>query len=292
MGTRTYHLAPNDGYPPGGSLELGRILTDPTDPSTCLNRDPISFTEAEMQKDVKKGWVDDNERSKKKAVGVWATFLQAMGVRAEASVHHNNQRKDRYSFETLETIFVDPTLDRLKECLKASSVQDYMTGGKRLRPVYMITGVKIARQSGAARTMSKEFSVHLSAGIDGTPTGASVALGPQINLSSSDSRSTTYRESSDFVFAYRIRELFYERGRPPVLSHRPFNKGTLYMEGNEEDGIDALQDGNEKHTSVFIPLDLAENDWPADSSYQNLLEAVDEADDEKCRLVFGKTILA
>ena len=101
-------------------------------------------------------------------------------------------------------------------------------------PIYMITGVKIAR--GATVNMIKEHEVggKMHLGVHGAPAGVPGAVGPKVAISSKKTEGPSFRDSSDFVFAYRLREIFYQKGQ---VKHKEYNKGALYTSSGEEEEL-------------------------------------------------------
>jgi hypothetical protein len=72
------------------------------------------------------------------------------------------------------------------------------------KPVYMVTGTKIA--SGAAVTYSEGQSMKNQAhlGIDATSASVPLSLGPKGHWNMKTDGNTSFKRESDFLFAYRL----------------------------------------------------------------------------------------
>lgn len=224
---KTYFLAPNFDYPPNGSLSLGRILSDPTDPGSCIDPDgQPPFPDNMQPRHVEKtDWKSERFRERGGLIGLWARFLQVVGVDAEASVNWSRTQDSVYSFAKLDTDTIDPTKEYVAQCVTTLLVAAFIIESNYKKPVYMITGVKTARGADAAFGKSRTMGANSQFGVVGTSTGAPAAGGPKMSFHTSDSEKTSFGGSADFVFAYRLREIFYEKGQ---VKHKEYNRGALY----------------------------------------------------------------
>ena len=279
---KTYFLAPNFDYPPSSNVSLGRIWTDPSDPGTCINPDgPLPFpSNMQVQHGYKTDWRNKISGEHKGLIGVWARFLQIVGLDAEAHVTWRSSKGATYDFKKLDTDFIDPTLEYYKSSVVVPSVAGHIIDTKFTKPIYMITGVRIARGAEVEQAHSKEAETHLKIGVDGTTAGSPVTAGPELNISSSAAESTSSKGSSDFVYAYRLREIYYSKGR---LRHREHNKGAT-LQGL---GGSSTEEGKED-SLVIPPLEIsgyAGEDFSGDGSGVSRESAIDEDNGEECDIV-------
>ena len=277
---KTYFLAPNFDYPPSSNISLGRIWTDPSDPGTCINPDgPLPFpSNMQVQHGHKTDWRNKTGGQHKGVIGIWARFLQVVGIDAEASVTWQNSNGDTYEFKRLDTEFIDPTTEFYTQSVLAPSVAEYIIETKFKKSIYMITGVKIARGADVEQARSKEAGTHLKAGVDGTTAGSPVAVGPEVTISSSNSETTSSKGSSDFVFAYRLREIYYSKGK---VKHREHNKGALQDLGGSS------TKSSKEDVSAIPPLEIlgcAGEDVTGEGSAAGNGLAVDEDNGEECNI--------
>jgi hypothetical protein len=278
---KTYFLAPNFDYPPSSTISLGRIWTNPSDPGSCLNPDD-ALTLPTIHHAWKGDWKNEKGTEHKGAVGIWARFLQVVGIDAEASVNWDRNDGGVYNFEKLETDFIDPSPAFVKDSALAPAVKLFIRQHDFKKSVYMITGVKIARGADVALTRSREAGTHMKAGVNGTTAGAPVAVGPEVTVSSKNSETTSFGGSSDFVFAYRLREIYYEKGQ---IKHKEHNKGALHgIDGGSPEVID--------QSTVPKPLleisGLAGEDISGEDLAITEEVAIDEDDGEECAIITPK----
>jgi hypothetical protein len=65
---------------------------------------------------------------------------------SHSETHVTSSRESRYTMDTLETRYFDPPLKEIKARVNDPRVQDIIKGGRQ--PVYMVTGLKIAKDLG------------------------------------------------------------------------------------------------------------------------------------------------
>ena len=278
---KTYFLAPNVDYPPSSNISLGRIWTDSSDPGTCINPDgPLPFpSNMQVQHGHKTDWRNKTSGEHKGVIGIWARFLQVVGLDAEASVNWHDRNGDTYGFKRLDTDFIDPTTEYYTQSVLVPSVAEYIVEPKFKKSIYMITGVKIARGADVEQARSEEAGAHLRVGVNGTTALFPVAAGPEVTISSSGSETTSSKGSSGFVFAYRLREIYYSKGK---VKHREHNKGAL------QDLSGSSTKKSEENVSVIPPLEIlgyAGEDVSGEGSAVSKEVAVDEDNGEECNIV-------
>lgn len=224
---KTYIPAPNCDYPPDGYLALGRILTDAFDPGTCLNPDgPLPFPPNMPKKShPKRDWKDEKQNTSGGLIGLWAKFLQFIGVTAEVEVQWNNSKEDVYEFEELITESIEPTREYVENSVLDLPVARHIVDSAFRDPVYMITGVRIAKGAKVAIGRSREMSGKIRAGVNGMLESTTASGGPEAELRSNRQEDLSFHSESPFVYAYRLREIYYDKTLN--VQHKPV-KGSLY----------------------------------------------------------------
>ena len=277
---KTYFLAPNFDYPPSSNISLGRIWTDPSDPGTCINPSgPLPFpSTTQVQHGHKTDWRNKTSGEHRGMIGVWARFLQVVGLDAEARVTWHNSNGDTYEFKRLDTEFIDPTTEYYTQSVLVPSVAEYIVDTKFKKPIYMITGVKIARGADVEQARWEEAGTHLRVGVNGTTAVSPLAAGPEVTISSSGSETTSSKGSSDFVFAYRLREIYYSKGK---VKHRQHNKGALQALSG------SFTKKSKEDDSVIFPMEIlgyAGEDVSGERLAVSEELAVDEDNGEICNI--------
>ncbi|KAF5681200.1 transcriptional activator of proteases prtT [Fusarium denticulatum] len=153
-------------------------------------------------------WYIGKGRANSGSLGIWASFLQAVGVTAESNFDWNNAKDVSHTCERLDTYSIEPTDDYVKESVKAVATEAV----KRRERLFMVTGVKIARGAVGSISSSRRVWGGARVGFGGESLGVPFDGGPQFNISRDIYDEETYGESSDFVFAYRVRRIIYPKG--------------------------------------------------------------------------------
>jgi len=214
---KSYFLATDLSLPPDGPLRLGSILSRPSDGLSILNRDnyiPVP------DQDVSPPVIQTNFRSISRStdssgMSLWAKFLQVQGL---AGVDNSTIVKTGFSCKELATLSFFPKDDYVKEAVDSAPVQKYLSGGLLSRPVYLVTGLKIARgvQQEVSRSKHSEIGGRVAVDIGnvtlGVPVGNEVSVAGLEALSGSKAgQRMLLGGSSDFIFAYRVRKITFRK---------------------------------------------------------------------------------
>ncbi|KAH6670620.1 hypothetical protein B0J14DRAFT_429166, partial [Halenospora varia] len=212
----TYFLAPNCDFPPDGLIALGSIIIDPKTPQKSLNhrnnqRKPVPADD--LQESYKDDWEDVIRSARHNRITLWMSFLQMiLGVGADVSAGFTKGREDAYKFSRLETKYFEPDVAYIQESLKVESVKGYITATKYRKPIYMVTGVKIARGAEVSGRIIKEYTGMLKVGLDATMlTGVPISGGPAVETGKMKEREVGFGGGSDYVFAYRVVKIVLSR---------------------------------------------------------------------------------
>ncbi|KAI9892664.1 MAG: hypothetical protein M1814_001358 [Vezdaea aestivalis] len=246
-------------YPADGPLSPGRILSDPFDPGSCLNPSgivPISSTTPLQYQSV-----HNAKESAYSAVegyaGLWATFSAAIvGVTIGANTKYVADGK--WDFKTLETRFFDPSREYVERSMQQEEVCEWLRATKFKKEVYMVTGVKIAKGAKRTSTNWKQKGGNFEAGLSGEPAGVPSKIGPYGGGEALHHGTSSFEQAEDFVFAFRLREIFFEGGAVPKANHRKYNRGAL-MElesGNQKGKLEVEDESN----WIAIEVELSEED--------------------------------
>ena len=183
---KTYIPAPDLFHPPGGCIDLGKIWTDPKDPTSCINRSrPREFPpDMQPQLDSKTQWSNFQKHDTSGMVGVWAKFLQCIGIDAEFAISGDFRNVQDCHFDVLKTESIEPTPPYVEESMQAPEVEKAIASKSYRTRVYMVTGVQIAVGAKVGTRISRDARSKMVLGIDGTPAGAPAKAGPKTAFSS------------------------------------------------------------------------------------------------------------
>jgi hypothetical protein len=145
----------------------------------------------------------------------------------------------------------------------------------------MVTGIKIASGAKIKIISKKGWDGKVSAGVHVVP--ANVNIGPDAKWKQSDEDTESSTRDVPFVFAFRLTEIYYDRGKE--MNTRILQGGQLYNEDRgrnveEDEGMKADEEG-------FHVTGLADKDPNPKTELKLDSEVVvDDDDDEECRCIF------
>lgn len=278
--SKAYFLAPTRDTPPKGPIFLGSIITAPRSPELSVNGKKSPFL---TTLDITTSSLTDSTRILFKTgdgkAGVWAEFIQGVGVGGKASVNWNDAEMAKYKFEELITKTISPEFPEIVTAFAEPSVQQAIKDSRFRDNVYMITGIKSAKGAEVAISKIKARGKNFQFGIDTTPAGFPLKFGPEFEMNKGEGEGLTEKHSKEqeFVFAYRLREITYKRKK--VGEQKEYLKGDLQGHGQNK-GEEVKRDES---------LDVPElEEWKGEEETLKAMgietkEAVD--DDEKAVLI-------
>ncbi|GAB7326549.1 hypothetical protein MBLNU13_g10534t2 [Cladosporium sp. NU13] len=217
------------------AIRLGDIVESPWSPEEALNDEPPpAINPGLLRRQIEESWSWTKETELSRSGGVFATFLQLLGIGGDVEGTRTNTNVDLYEVDRMVTEEFLPDKQYLRQCIEDAGVRDTFVGPSRKSKVYMVTGLKIAYGAIKAAEMMKECGVRAKIGVDASALGVPVAMGPQGHWSSCVTESLT-ADKSDFVFAFKLRRLKFKKGE---LWGQAFDRGAQYgltQEPNESD---------------------------------------------------------
>lgn len=200
---KSYILAPNFDYPPGSSISIGNLLTDPFSPHRplcCLPSDKWPQVTTTRQKEVfitkSTGYGAD--------VSLGAHLLDLLGAKVGGEA--GATRATEYAMTALHTEFfaADPDETAVKELLQSNprarrALHSVLSPGN----LFMITGLKIAE--GLSVSDRRDFRRHMTMGSSAPVLGA---IGCSVEAGVGGSRATgaalALNAEGAVVLAYRL----------------------------------------------------------------------------------------
>ncbi|GFG01380.1 hypothetical protein IFM53868_10997 [Aspergillus udagawae] len=202
-----YFLAPGLDFTVD-SITLGSIIVDPLEPHVTLftpqlgDIDPNNIIESEKS-DATETII---EISNIKA-GLFAQFLEIMHIGLDANMKVGKVKTKFYSFKKLQTKWFAPSEPLLDKATQSDRVQEYLKMFQFEKPVYMVTGVKIAKGANVIIVNQHGRGFRAALGIDMTPSGVPITLGPKAEGEDQKMQHTTFKDSSPIAFAFRLKEI-------------------------------------------------------------------------------------
>jgi hypothetical protein len=227
--------------PVASAMSLGSIIDSPWTPEEALNDDAPPEIPPELlrsREETSWSWTREFERSR--GGGLFASFLQFLGVGGEIGGTVDRTRTDVYAADRMLTEEFSPDKRYLEKCLQDDGVRDMFVGPGRKSKLYMITGLKIAYGATKAMELMKKRGMHAQVGVDVSTVGV-LSLGPKINVSSSATEKLGAAKS-DFVFGFKLRRLRYKKG---VVTDEAFDRGAQY-------GLDQINDEDQEAETLDV----------------------------------------
>ncbi|KAH8896422.1 hypothetical protein GQ53DRAFT_743583 [Thozetella sp. PMI_491] len=198
----TYFLAPNWTFLRGGKIALGSIIVDPLKPHIPLTRLDPTQPQPATTTVPEANWRLSLETATSTTLGVWATFLD--NVRLSLSAQRERIKNHHFTMTSLETVYYtdDPTDEELQARCRDAKVRNFMRLDSTLcKPVYMITGLKIAT---GFKLEALDSTAHEGAAELGGQVAPEVSVGVKAGASGSSKGEIGFESGSDIVFAYQL----------------------------------------------------------------------------------------
>ncbi|KAF9879162.1 hypothetical protein CkaCkLH20_03395 [Colletotrichum karsti] len=228
--TPTYVPSPNWDIPADSDIVvLGRLIKDPKNPQSRIPKssaDPIP--PPKVYEGEKTDWQTTLEKLRSGSIGIWAKCLQL--VQGGLNFGQLKESMEDHKFASLETKYFVPDDDYLAKVLEDVGVRAYLFVHHWRKPIYLITGIKIARGASVATTSSTETSARADIKVDGTSTGAPVDVGHEATWESKNMRGISYGGSTDYIFAYQLLKMKPKKGAG-TSSNSTFVKGAVFEKG-------------------------------------------------------------
>lgn len=223
----TYIPAPNWDIPADSEIVvLGRLIKDPKNPESKIPKsstNPIPLPR--VYEGEKTDWQTNLERVRSGKIGIWAKCLQAVG--GQLSFTQLQSAAEDHEFNSLETKYFLPDDEYLAQAVNDAGVQAYFQVCNWRKPVYLITGIKIAKGSRVTSERSTERSAQAELKVVATTLGAPVEGGPEAAWESKKRRRISYAGSTDYIFAYRLMRMKPKR-RGQESVNESYVKGAVF----------------------------------------------------------------
>lgn len=284
MGPRPKHyfLAPI-GNPLNGQIKLGNIIALPRLADDPINENHVSLSSIPMEITEHNEYDYTFNLNAKSGgrIGIWASFLQTIGLKAEATIEDSRQHSEQWAFEKLQTISFAPKLAYITKCLEDDGVRNFLRINKPsfgASNLYMITGIKVAYDASSVVQYAKKkgIALRLGSGFTGNHVGPEFSRNDEIGVSQSQGG------ADPFVFAFRLRRI--KLSLSGEVSHEQYSKGAMLGVKEDED--------DESNAQIPIVVEDIESDEDVDGSEFQLesRDALDESSpgDGLCKCVISE----
>ncbi|PYH88553.1 hypothetical protein BO71DRAFT_413990 [Aspergillus ellipticus CBS 707.79] len=212
MPRKTYLLPPNFSLETG-AIGIGNIIADPYSPTTnVLSRPPTPpVTTTHVDRNCE--FVRENHHALQGNIWTWCQLLELPELpepRIGARVASRGDRNQvaRYAMDVLQTVRMqpDPSAEGVVERLRDPRVQSFFRSGTMgPAPVYMISGVKIARglRYTAASVQASAGGGGVGAGV-GIPAVLSFSAGANLEGQRFHQNHNRWHSEGEVIFGYQL----------------------------------------------------------------------------------------
>lgn len=228
----SYLLAPNWTFRPNGSIALGNIIANPFRPQHVLFK-PIRALSA-IETATENNWSLATEKIRSTNVGIWASCLDQLNVNLGAK--HHKAEKVKFTMKSLDTVYFrdDPSIENIRELANEPRVRSILNADSLFHgPVYMVTGLKIAKGFKLTHSDSSEraFSTNVLA-----TTAPDVSIGPKAEVESKMGVSDGFEAANDIIFAYQLLRIKPKGwGKNTTFKTDGFRHRAAFLSDSDED---------------------------------------------------------
>ncbi|KAK8127337.1 hypothetical protein PG984_008445 [Apiospora sp. TS-2023a] len=247
----TYFLAPSF-RPENGPIRLGSIIAHPLQPHRHLSTVDSATLEAqypEIETMVITEFNMDRSSGKNVAGGAWAQVLQSISHRISGekstttSIHCTSEELITMCFKE------DPSRLEIKERISSSVVKKMMKGPYFAldgHPVYMITGLKIARGLAVRKELDKTHAMSLEGTATAPALTGTVDSGANISSGHRIANYDSWKATGDVVFAYQLLKIEWRGWRKKDLRVADPNHKQQLLSMDDGSGSDVDSDSDEE----------------------------------------------
>lgn len=199
---------------------------------------------------TEKNWKLSTATMRNLSLSIWAVFLEKTSIKLGAArTHIKNGHFNMQSLDT-ESLKDDPSDQYIEALCRNPKVKEFMRLGSLLcKPVYIVTGLKVAKGFTMSGVDNDSSSLTVEAGGEMAP---EASLGMGGDVSSSTSLFDQFESDNDIIFAYQlmmIKPKGWTKEKKIVTSD--FRKHALLS-----DGRDVLEEKVEAERDILKPVDL------------------------------------
>ncbi|KAJ9151783.1 Aldehyde dehydrogenase, conserved site [Pleurostoma richardsiae] len=260
----TYLLVPNFTFKPeNGPIALGNIIADPTRPHRVLS--PLQVASLSRYPRVERFTEYDSrmarDSSRDMSLALWTQFLQ--GVTAKISGARGGSAVSEYTMDALETIYFisDPSHEEIVARVKEPRVQAAIRSGLgRRSPVYMVSGLKIAKGFSAMKGKRQYSSQAAEAGGAVPSPVGDISVGGSVSRIKDFSESQEWRAGEDIVLAYQLLKIEMKGSKDEGVVYDEFRHKAAYLstdDSDENEDDNHLEEADEVHISAMTETDYA-----------------------------------
>ncbi|UKZ96463.1 uncharacterized protein TrAFT101_011252 [Trichoderma asperellum] len=252
----SYLLAPNWTFRPNGSIALGNIIANPFRPQHVLFKPAKALSATETA--TENNWRLATEKIRSANVSIWARFLDQLNV--ELGAKHRRVEKVNFIMKSLDTIYFrdDPSIETISELANKPRVRSILNVDSLFHgPVYMVTGLKIAKGFKLTHSDLSEQAFTAKAMATVAP---EVSVGAKAEAEAKASVSDGFEAANDIIFAYQLLRIKPKGwGKNTTLQTDDFRHKAAFLSDSDEDD----EGGVEVETDEMSAVEMDKEDIAA-----------------------------
>ncbi|QYT04618.1 hypothetical protein H0G86_011523 [Trichoderma simmonsii] len=202
----TYHSAPNFSIPSpnaNGPLQLGSLLYEISDPAPLNTKDRRPVPEDEIFRSHLDRFGAAMNRRTDGELGIFAKLLGLDVVGGKLSVNGAGSKNEILLVDSLDTMYFNPSREYMELAMQTGSVRAFRDATRDREPLFMVTGIKIARGASASAVGGRTLGGSVETGMPDLASGL-VQIGVTAGGEMSRENRMGFQSSSDFVLGYRV----------------------------------------------------------------------------------------
>lgn len=213
----TFLMAPSFDFPIDGSIQLGNLLVDPFTPHRPL----VTLAPGKLPETIESLQENRNITSKEVQHARFSMWLKALQlVDGRTGVETGQRMTTNFKMNAIRTLFLktDPDDEDIRELLDAPKVQSAMRSTFWSRPVFLISGLKVAEgfslrsETGTRRNADARLSAAAT---------CEVSLGMDTGISAEMDEFNSFQSGQDIVVAYQLLKISRKRRDLAIKEYRP-----------------------------------------------------------------------
>lgn len=251
---KTYLLAPNFTFRPDGPIALGNIIADPFAPHRVLTAPDASKFAPAIETAVEHDYAIHRNAKHGVSLSIWAQFLET--VKGSVGTDYSKSTSTEYTMSALKTRYfrTEPTEEEISARINVSKIRNVMRfGSVRSKPVYMVTGIKVAEGFAASTERGTQKGGKLGAS---APVVEGISAGADVELTNEHGERDSFRAGDDVVFAYQLLEIGLKGWKEKTLEVKEFQSKAAFLgDESEEEESDVEVEASAATAAGLLALD-------------------------------------
>ncbi|KAL7935150.1 hypothetical protein V8C35DRAFT_300846 [Trichoderma chlorosporum] len=232
----TYLLAPNWTFRSDGPIALGNIIVDPFRPQYPISKLAEALPKTEIV--TENNWRFETDKIRTINVSIWTRLFDQVNLKL--GPHRQKTDVVKIAMKSVDTIYFrdEPSIQEIQKIASEPRVRSILNADSLFRsPVYMVTGLKIAKgfQLTHHGSSGQGFTVEASESV-----APEVSVGGNVNIEMKTTISDGFEAANDIIFAYQLL-IIKPKGWGPNMTFRVDDfrhKAALLVDGNSEEDDD------------------------------------------------------